>query len=172
MEHHRALAGLCAPTVNAYKRLKPAQLSGYWAQLGLRPPRRDGARLGGARRRRTARAPPQLTARHPSPRRAGRGAAGVAARRRARVGPGPPRGGGQRARRDRGDRGHPAQPGRRARRARGGHTRSSRISARTSSPSTSRSSGPSGSGSPRRSPTGSWTSTFPSFSENVADVRL
>jgi glutamine synthetase len=34
MEHHRALAGLCAPTVNAYKRLKPAQLSGYWRNWG------------------------------------------------------------------------------------------------------------------------------------------
>jgi glutamine synthetase len=34
LEHHRALAGLCAPTVNAYKRLKPAQLSGYWANWG------------------------------------------------------------------------------------------------------------------------------------------
>ncbi len=35
MEHHRALAGLCAPTVNAYKRLKPAQLSGYWRNWGF-----------------------------------------------------------------------------------------------------------------------------------------
>ena len=34
LEHHRALAGLCAPTVNAYKRLKPAQLSGYWRNWG------------------------------------------------------------------------------------------------------------------------------------------
>jgi glutamine synthetase len=34
LEHHRALCGLCAPTVNAYKRLKPAQLSGYWANWG------------------------------------------------------------------------------------------------------------------------------------------
>ena len=34
MEHHRALAGLCAPTVNAYKRLRPASLSGYWANWG------------------------------------------------------------------------------------------------------------------------------------------
>ena len=32
--HHRALAGLCAPTVNAYKRLRPASLSGYWANWG------------------------------------------------------------------------------------------------------------------------------------------
>jgi glutamine synthetase len=35
LEHHQALAGLCAPTVNAYKRLKPAQLSGYWANWGF-----------------------------------------------------------------------------------------------------------------------------------------
>ncbi|HEY5104875.1 MAG TPA: glutamine synthetase family protein [Acidimicrobiales bacterium] len=34
LEHHRALAGLCAPTVNAYKRLRPASLSGYWANWG------------------------------------------------------------------------------------------------------------------------------------------
>lgn len=34
LEHHRSLAGLCAPTVNAYKRLRPASLSGYWANWG------------------------------------------------------------------------------------------------------------------------------------------
>ena len=54
MEHHRALAGLCAPTVNAYKRLKPGQLSGYWRNWGydhrgatvrVSPERGDGARL-------------------------------------------------------------------------------------------------------------------------------
>ena len=32
--HHQALAGICAPTVNAYKRLRPASLSGYWANWG------------------------------------------------------------------------------------------------------------------------------------------
>jgi glutamine synthetase len=35
LEHHRALAGLCAPTVNSYKRLRPASLSGYWANWGI-----------------------------------------------------------------------------------------------------------------------------------------
>lgn len=54
MEHHRALAGLCAPTVNAYKRLKPGQLSGYWRNWGydhrgatvrVSPERGAGARL-------------------------------------------------------------------------------------------------------------------------------
>jgi glutamine synthetase len=35
LEHHQALAGLCAPTVNAYKRLRPASLSGYWANWGF-----------------------------------------------------------------------------------------------------------------------------------------
>ncbi|HEY5110899.1 MAG TPA: glutamine synthetase family protein [Acidimicrobiales bacterium] len=35
LEHHGALAGLCAPTVNAYKRLRPASLSGYWANWGI-----------------------------------------------------------------------------------------------------------------------------------------
>lgn len=54
LEHHRALAGLCAPTVNAYKRLRPASLSGYWSNWGydhrgatIRVPgeRGSGARL-------------------------------------------------------------------------------------------------------------------------------
>jgi glutamine synthetase len=35
LHHHEALAALCAPTVNAYKRLKPGQLSGVWANWGL-----------------------------------------------------------------------------------------------------------------------------------------
>jgi glutamine synthetase len=30
MHHHRGLAGLIAPTVNSYARLKPCALSGYW----------------------------------------------------------------------------------------------------------------------------------------------
>ena len=34
LAHHRSMAGLCAPTVNAYKRLRPASLSGYWANWG------------------------------------------------------------------------------------------------------------------------------------------
>jgi glutamine synthetase len=34
LAHHRGLAGLCAPTVNAYRRLQPGQLSGYWANWG------------------------------------------------------------------------------------------------------------------------------------------
>ncbi len=32
--HHQALVALTAPTVNAYRRLQPAQLSGYWANWG------------------------------------------------------------------------------------------------------------------------------------------
>ncbi len=32
--HFEATAGLCAPTVNAYKRLRPGQLAGYWANWG------------------------------------------------------------------------------------------------------------------------------------------
>jgi len=32
--HHAGIAALCAPTVNAYKRLRPAQLAGYWANWG------------------------------------------------------------------------------------------------------------------------------------------
>ncbi len=32
--HHQALTAITAPTVNAYRRLQPAQLSGYWANWG------------------------------------------------------------------------------------------------------------------------------------------
>lgn len=34
LKHHQGLAGLCAPTVTAYRRLRPGQLSGYWANWG------------------------------------------------------------------------------------------------------------------------------------------
>ncbi len=34
LAHFESTAGICAPTVNAYKRLKPAQLAGYWANWG------------------------------------------------------------------------------------------------------------------------------------------
>ncbi|MDE0308581.1 MAG: glutamine synthetase family protein [Acidiferrobacterales bacterium] len=34
MHHHRAMAGLLAPTVNSYMRLQPASLSGYWRNWG------------------------------------------------------------------------------------------------------------------------------------------
>ena len=33
-QHHQALVAIGAPTVNAYRRLQPAQLSGYWANWG------------------------------------------------------------------------------------------------------------------------------------------
>jgi glutamine synthetase len=33
--HHVGMTALCAPTVNAYKRLRPGMLSGYWANWGL-----------------------------------------------------------------------------------------------------------------------------------------
>lgn len=32
--HHEGLAALCAPTVNAYRRLQPGELCGYWATWG------------------------------------------------------------------------------------------------------------------------------------------
>jgi glutamine synthetase len=35
MHHHRGMAGLIAPTVNSYERLKPASLSGYWCNWGI-----------------------------------------------------------------------------------------------------------------------------------------
>jgi glutamine synthetase len=34
IEYFESYAALCAPTVNAYKRLKPAQLAGFWANWG------------------------------------------------------------------------------------------------------------------------------------------
>lgn len=34
LRHHRALAAVLAPTVNAYRRLRPAQMSGYYANWG------------------------------------------------------------------------------------------------------------------------------------------
>jgi len=34
MHHHRSMAGLVAPTVNSYRRLRPASLAGYWANWG------------------------------------------------------------------------------------------------------------------------------------------
>jgi glutamine synthetase len=34
LHHHEGLAALCASTVNAYKRLRPGQLAGYWANWG------------------------------------------------------------------------------------------------------------------------------------------
>ena len=35
MHHHAALAGLVAPSVNSYARLKPASMSGYWRNWGV-----------------------------------------------------------------------------------------------------------------------------------------
>jgi glutamine synthetase len=35
MQHHGAIAGLAAPCVNSYERLKPATLSGYWQNWGV-----------------------------------------------------------------------------------------------------------------------------------------
>jgi glutamine synthetase len=34
LAHHRGVAAFCAPHVNAYKRLKPDMLNGYWANWG------------------------------------------------------------------------------------------------------------------------------------------
>ena len=34
IDHHVGMTALCAPTVNAYKRLMPGALSGYWANWG------------------------------------------------------------------------------------------------------------------------------------------
>ena len=35
LEHHESMAALLAPIVNSYQRLRPASLSGYWANWGL-----------------------------------------------------------------------------------------------------------------------------------------
>ena len=35
MQHHRAIAGLAAPCVNSYERLKPASLSGFWQNWAI-----------------------------------------------------------------------------------------------------------------------------------------
>ena len=35
VHHHRGMTALCAPTVNAYRRLRPGQLNGYWANWGV-----------------------------------------------------------------------------------------------------------------------------------------
>lgn len=32
--HHQGMTALCAPTVNAYRRLQPGELNGYWANWG------------------------------------------------------------------------------------------------------------------------------------------
>ncbi len=32
--HHQGMTALCAPTVNAYRRLQPGELNGYWATWG------------------------------------------------------------------------------------------------------------------------------------------
>jgi glutamine synthetase len=50
LAHHEGLAAICAPHVNAYKRLKPDMLNGYWANwghddrtVGIRVPSQRGA---------------------------------------------------------------------------------------------------------------------------------
>lgn len=34
MEHHIGMTAVCSPTVNSYKRLRPGQMCGYWANWG------------------------------------------------------------------------------------------------------------------------------------------
>jgi len=46
--HHQALVALCAPTVNAYRRLQPGELCGYWANWGYEH-RMAGNRIPDAR---------------------------------------------------------------------------------------------------------------------------
>jgi glutamine synthetase len=54
LAHHRGLTAICAPHVNAYKRLKPDTLTGYWATWGfddrtvcirVPPARGEGSRI-------------------------------------------------------------------------------------------------------------------------------
>ena len=48
LTHHRGMSAICAPTVNAYKRLKPDMLNGYLANWGL-DDRTVGVRVPSAR---------------------------------------------------------------------------------------------------------------------------
>jgi len=48
VEHHEALTALCAPTINSYRRLRPAMTAGYWANWG-QDNRTATARVPGAR---------------------------------------------------------------------------------------------------------------------------
>jgi len=54
LAHHQSITAVCAPTVNAYRRLQPASLSGFWANWGydhrcvavrVPPERGPGSRL-------------------------------------------------------------------------------------------------------------------------------
>ncbi len=52
LHHHRGMTALAAPTVNAYRRLRPGDLNGYWANWGVehrcvgnRVPRGAGAHM-------------------------------------------------------------------------------------------------------------------------------
>lgn len=69
LAHHRALTALCAPHVNAYKRLQPDMLNGYWATWGyddrtvcVRVPPARGARSRLEHRMADAAANPYLAA--------------------------------------------------------------------------------------------------------------
>jgi glutamine synthetase len=52
IEHHRGIAAVCAPTVNAYKRLRPGSMTGLWANWGY-DHRGVAARIPPARGERT-----------------------------------------------------------------------------------------------------------------------
>jgi glutamine synthetase len=69
LAHHRALAAICAPHVNAYRRLRPDMFNGYWANwgyddrtVGIRVPPARGARTRLEHRMADAAANPYLVA--------------------------------------------------------------------------------------------------------------
>ena len=85
LEHHAGMAALMAPHVNAYKRLQPDMLNGYWGELGARRPQRVGPGAARAWRRNTPGATDGRRGRQPLPGGGGR-VARRALRRRGRDG--------------------------------------------------------------------------------------
>ena len=113
LEHHAGMAAIMAPHVNAYKRLQPDMLNGYWANWG-HDDRSVTVRVPPARGETTqARAAHGRRGREPVPGRRG-GAARGPFRRGGRAGAEAAAAGRRRARHRRV---HPGEPRRRARRA-------------------------------------------------------
>ena len=94
--HHEGMAAILAPHVNAYKRLQPDMLNGYWANWGHDDRSRHGAGAPRARRGDPARAADVGCGREPVPRGGRRPARGPAGR--------PERASSSRPRRNRGPR--------------------------------------------------------------------
>ena len=85
LAHHEGMAAILAPHVNAYKRLQPDMLNGYWANWGHDDRSVGGARPAGARQGHAPRAADVRRGGEPVPRR-GRHPARGPTRRGARAG--------------------------------------------------------------------------------------